>query len=172
MQLKNLGELLAGHNGIGIDIDETLINGPSSLALQRWCAENHETHNLHLITFRYNGDFHYIGQDLADANVDINMFRGIHGIPAEASIPFHNMVMKVGRRDRAKTHAKWLRGLAHHKIKEEDYLEQEAKFAMWKGEKCKELGLTVLLDDLESFVKPGCDAHGIVFINSIGTYTF
>ena len=160
-------ERLNKHQKIGIDIDATLIDGPKSRLLQEWCKDNHKTKELHLVTFRYNADFHFIGQDLIDADVDISMFRGVHGSPAELMIEYLTLVNKVGFRWKAKNEAKWIRSLAYHKILHDDFIKVEDLAHEWKGLKCKELGLTCLIDDMEESVLPGCMKHGIEFIHSL-----
>lgn len=161
---------LNAHKGIGVDIDATLINGPASFKLQQWCEAYHQEIELHLITFRDGRDFDLIGDDLFASNVKMEWFKGVHGIPTEISKPFWDLANKVGIRGRMHE-PKWQRALAHHKSSVEAYNELELELAMWKGTKCKELGLTALIDDLETLVVPGCKAHGVEFIDSLKLFT-
>lgn len=157
---------LNAHKGIGIDIDHTLINGPGSFFLQNWVRDHYKDLDLHLITFRDGIDFDLIRQDIGEFGMELDMFRGVHGIPAETSRPFWKLMQKVG--ERGTIHEpKWLRGLKHHKSSVEEYETLYTGVSMWKGSKCKELGLTALIDDLATMVLPGCEAHGVEFIDAL-----
>ncbi len=157
---------LNAHTAIGVDIDHTLINGPCSLFLQQWVREHYETIDLHLVTFRHGADFEYIRQDVEETGLQLDMFKGIHGIPQETSVPFWLLMQKVGERGRVHE-TKWLRSLAYHKSSVEEYETLYTGVSMWKGMKCNELGLTALIDDLDTMVLPGCTAHGVEFINAL-----
>ena len=155
------------HKAIGIDIDHTLINGPCSFFLQRWVHDHYKEIDLHLVTFRHGIDFDLIRQDIEDASdIRLDMFKGIHGIPGEVSVPFWTLMQKVG--ERGTIHEpKWLRGLTHHKTTVEEYDSLYNGVSMWKGSRCKELGLTALVDDLETMVLPGCTFHQVEFIHAL-----
>jgi hypothetical protein len=158
--------ILNKHASIGIDVDLTLIDGPCSHFLQSWVWDHYKELDLHLITFRYGVDFdHYLKSDLAEVGMDFNMFKGIHGIPAVDAVPFWLLVNKVGHKNKVYP-PKWHRSLKHHKSSPEEYDQLFQVVSTWKGQKCKELGITALVDDLGDMVKPGCDLHGIEWIDS------
>ena len=165
--VETIIDKLNRHHKIGVDVDSTLINGPNSHIIQQWCRENHETKELHIVTFRYGLDFdHFLPIDLDEAGVDIKMFKGVHGSPKEKFIDYWTWVNTVGLRNQPHE-AKWLRALAHHKIDLEKFTELETFANNWKGFRCKELGLTALIDDMENSVLPGCTNHGIEFIHAL-----
>jgi len=157
---------LNAHKAIGVDIDSTLIHGPNSFFLQRWVEEHHKQVELHLVTFRNGRDFDMIAQDIGAFGMDLSMFHGVHGMPKELGVPFWELLSRVGERG-SKSEQKWLRGLKHHKVTVEHYEELYNGVSVWKGLKCKELGLTALVDDLKSMVLPGCELHGIEFIDAL-----
>lgn len=166
--------LLNKHTKLGIDIDSTLINGPCSGLLQRWVWEHYQDLDLHLVTFRYGADFSYIERDILEHGLNLNMFKGVHGIDRELAMPFWLLQNKVGFRipesedkNAMVRRAKWLRGLGYAKSSEDEFLRLHASVADWKGLKCKELGLTALVDDLEDMVLPGCTTHGVEWINAL-----
>lgn len=157
---------LNAHKAIGVDIDHTLINGPNSFFLQRWVEEHYQEIDLHLVTFRTGLDYSMIERDIAFFGMRLDMFKGVHGIPEEISSPFWSLMQKVG--ERGKVHEKkWLRTLEFHKVTTTMYDELYNGVSVWKGMKCKELGLTALIDDLETMVLPGCTLHGVEFINAL-----
>lgn len=154
------------HNVVGLDIDGTLINGPASLLLQNWVLDNFAERDVHLVTFRTGEDLDMVWKDLAEVGLFNNHFKGLHSIPLSIGQTFWKMTRLVGFRNEM-FEPKWKRALKHHKVDEADYLNLEHQVQHWKGKKCAELGATVLVDDLEYFVKPGCDLHGIEFIHAL-----
>lgn len=158
--------LLNAHRGLGIDIDETLINGPGSQLLQQWVQDHHTELDLHLITFRNGDHFDQIEDDVKAAGLSLNMFRGIHGIPVHIGQPFWDIASRTGIREYSDP-VKWARKLAYLKVHVDDYNLLHTNTAMWKGAKCAELGLTALVDDLEHMVTLGCKHHNVEWINSL-----
>lgn len=159
---------LNAHKGLGIDIDETLINGPGSFFLQNWVQTYHSELELHLITFRTGKWLDQLADDVYRWGIEPHMFKGIHSVPVETAGPFWELCQSVGdKRAKNFNRRKFERGLVHHKVTEEQYDAMELELALWKGSKCKELGLTALVDDLEHWVVPGCEAHGVTWINSL-----
>lgn len=159
---------LNAHKGIGIDIDQTLINGPASLFLQNWVQTYHCEIDLHLVTFRTGRWLDQLPDDVFQFGIQPHMFKGIHSVPVETAGPFWDLVQLVGdKRAPNLNQAKWLRSLAYHGSSEELYDSMEATLALWKGTKCKELGLTALIDDLEHWVVPGCTLHGVTWIDAL-----
>lgn len=162
---------LNAHKGVGIDIDQTLINGPASHLLQNWVMEFYQEIDMHLITFRTGKWLEQLEQDVYVWGIKPEMFKGVHSVPLETAGPFWDMVNKIGdKRAPNFNRKKWERGLKHHKRTEEEYDYLELNLAMWKGSKCKELGLTALVDDLEHWVVPGCTTHGVIWINSLNLH--
>jgi hypothetical protein len=161
-------KVLNTHAGIGIDIDQTLINGPGSQFLQNWVMEFHDKVELHLITFRTGIWFDQLSDDVFRWGIEPHMFKGVHGIPTHIASPFWDLCKKVGdKSSKTFNRKKFERGLLHHKVTEEDYDLLQLNLAMWKGAKCKELGLTALIDDIEHWVVPGCIAHDVAWIDSL-----
>jgi len=165
---------LNAHRAIGIDIDSTLIDGPCSRRLQEWVWDHYQELDLHLVTFRYGADFQYVAQDIGEHGLKLDMFKGLHGIDQDFAELFWQLRLKVGDRvpeseEKRLQHLrrKWLRGLTHHKTTEEEYERLFSTVAHWKGAKCKELGLTALIDDLGEYVRPGCDVHGVEWIDAL-----
>lgn len=157
---------LNAHTSIGIDIDETLINGPNSRYLQRWVKHYHPTIQMHLVTFRTEDDFDRIEEDLTAAGIELDLFHGIHGIPLDVASEFYKLTAKVGIRGSV-PEPKWQRTIRYHNVSEDHYESLSEMVKLWKGLKCKELGLTALVDDLEQMVVPGCVRYDIEWINAL-----
>lgn len=161
---ETIVDKLNRHHKIGIDIDVTLINGPNSRIIQEWCVANADSKELHLVTFRNGQDLADVARDLADAGVDINLFKAIHGSPEPIMRKFMGFVNKCGWRNDT---PKWQRGLAHHKIDLQDWIDTELFCNEWKGQVCAEFGLTCLIDDMEANVILGCNKYNVEFIHSL-----
>jgi len=157
---------LNAHKAIGVDIDSTLIEGPCSFYLQRWVQQYHKDIELHLVTFRVEDDFDAIERDIGTYGMQLDMFHGVHGIPLDVANDFYKLTAKVGMKGQV-NEAKWKRTLAYHNTSEEQYESTSTMVKKWKGLKCRELGLTALIDDLEDMVVPGCLEHGIEWINAL-----
>lgn len=156
--------VLDQHKIIGIDIDETLIDGKRSNMLQDWVRANHQDYELHLITFRYGKDFDLIQEDLLRCNVDHNWFKGVHGIPSEIMLPYmQNLQRLTGSRNNPK---KYQRTLKFFGLDANEVENTRRAVEHWKAKKCSELGATLLIDDLETIVAPGCELYGVTFLNS------
>lgn len=158
-------DILNSHDIVALDIDDTLVAGPKSLELQDWVSKNHDKKEIHLVTFRTGFNFQQVDGTLRWYNVPKEWFKGIHGIPQNVSeLYYMARNVKDLLRDRP---AKADRVLNYHKLDldQVDKLILDAK--LWKGKKCKEIGATVLVDDLEYMVLPGCEHYGIQFVSSI-----
>lgn len=138
--------VLDQHDAIGWDFDNTLHGHEKSQAMHAYILANpHKRHFI--VTFRSHGWQDEVWDDLAKyPNAPgREHFEGVINIPDQ--------------------------------IIRENYWEQKRVmggqivteptivYRTWKGEKCLEHGLTVLIDDHAAHAKPGCDLHGIVYLN-------
>lgn len=153
------------HKAVGIDIDGTLINGINSNALQRWIEAYHDEIEFHLITFRDSEDVKQAPDDIMMGRGEMKWFKGLHSIPAEIIDPFNWNYVHIAVALRNGQIAKAKRTLAHRGVPWEEWIDIDAKAREWKGLKCKELGLTAMIDDIPTMVLPGCEKHGIEFFN-------
>lgn len=160
-------DILDNHLNIGIDIDQTLIDGPHSYFLQDYIRHHQGVKKFHLITFRYGYEFRNIERDLAYRCVDIKLFDTVNGIPEDFGRKYHQLDLTIQKAIKNKQFAKVNRILDYHKVTQEEYDELKIRVNRWKGFKCKELACTAMVDDLRAFVEEGCIYHGVEFVDSL-----
>ena len=158
--------ILNFHNRIGVDIDETLI-GSNQRKVKLWSfIENNPNKKYWLITFRTGVFLDQSYDDIeteSGGRITRDMFEGLYGIPPELSIAYHRVEPFI--RFRKSNPKKWER--IHNHIPNFDDLVRKYDLSReWKGQKCKELGCTVLIDDNISSVLPGCEKYNIVLLDS------
>jgi hypothetical protein len=131
--------LLDSHHKIAWDMDETLVNGPNSEFFRQYIAAHPEKEH-YIVTFR-TGDAWIadIPFELADEGLNPDLIKAVSSVPMKIWIERHLSRVHM------------------------------AVCNDWKGFEAKRLGCTVLVDDMEASVLPGCEKHGITFIHSIET---
>lgn len=149
--------ILEPHAVVGLDCDETLINGPYSHDLLTWCKEHHVDKDLHVITFREYAPY----RDLANFGYDVNWFT-FHCLPRDISISYRQALPLFHQSSDA-IEKKLREGL----LTQESW--QQCRYAVmafreWKGSICHAVGASVLVDDLPLAVLPGCRKYGITFV--------
>lgn len=160
-------DILDNHLNIGIDIDQTLIDGPHSYFLQDYIRHYQGVKKFHLITFRYGYEFKNIERDLSYRSVDINLFETINGIPEGWGKKYHLMSLAIRNALNNKNLKKVDRILSYHKMTNEEFMDLKIRVDRWKGFRCKELNCTAMVDDLRDFVEPGCIHYGVDFVDSL-----
>jgi hypothetical protein len=139
---------LAEHKAIGWDFDKTLVNSEASEILHRFILDHPEIEH-HIVTFRSHGLQHNVWVELeqyADAP-GRGHFKGVVNIDDHRWEAWNDAV-------RRRTPGGGLSG---------PMSDAEVFYCSWKGQVCKDLGLTLLVDDDPSCVTLGCEAHGIAF---------
>lgn len=154
---------LAQHKSIAIDMDDTLVGMPYCKTLRQWIVENHQNHNLWIITFRNNKDAGTVWDELAEWRVPKTCFKGLYNTPQEV----WNLANKGkdGLFWQDRNTRKFERYMMLNKCTPELMLEWTMLPKMWKAKVASELGCTLLIDDLEDWVKPGCDAYGVQWLH-------
>jgi len=129
------------HRSIAWDLDGTLINGVNSrLFIDYINAHPHKEH--HVITFRTpDSDKEFWLDELASLGVERSLIRSVQCVPNELYIAY---ATRGGFGGKAMYN----------------------EFFLFKGRAAKEIGATVLVDDMPSLVLPGCKAYGIAFIDA------
>lgn len=135
--LDSLSRRLAGFKKIGWDFDETLIAHPNSKNFWRYIHDNPYRQKHFVITFRTGYLLDSIWNDLNRERSPLRPyhFDGLFGVPESL---YHGFM--VGAPEGS------------------PYLE-------WKGEKCRNLGIQILIDDATDHVITGCARYGIEYIH-------
>lgn len=133
------------HQSCGWDFDGTIYDHPKSELMHAYIKAHPEKRHV-IVTFRSHGWQNDVWENLYSTYPDApekGCFEGIVNIDDEIYAKFHDAsrgpVLLMGDDIRAYTE--------------------------WKGQKCAELGLTVLIDDMTMMVVDGCKKHNIVHIH-------
>lgn len=140
--------LLDSHKVIAWDMDGTLVGGANSEFFRAYILAHPEKEH-HIVTFR-TGASPRFGKsklwkddaihELLDHGVALDTISATHGIPDELFDQISSKRLIVpGTHDAA---------------------------LYWKAAKSKEIGATVLIDDLVAWTEEGCRYHGIAFIDA------
>ena len=133
-------EQLKGFRKIGWDFDGTIHEHPLAEQFHRFIIENPYDQEHHIITFRSGGYELYIPRELEKYVTGLLVDQ--HFLSLE-TVP----------------HDYWVNNKMSPIILLDD------PYLKWKGLRCKELGIEVLIDDDTHAVKMGCGEHGIVHIH-------
>lgn len=141
---------LRGHSAIGWDFDGTLFGHHNSRRMIRFIAKNPALRHV-IVTFRSHGSqrevFPLLRADHPTVPVE-TLFERVVSIP--------DRLFFRAQRDRyERIMGRRLGPLTPH----------ERLYIEWKGEACRDHGLTVLVDDMTEDVLPGCEMHGILHIH-------
>ncbi len=145
-------QLLAGHETIALDFDETLMWGPQSDALRAWVAQETGRRQFHIVTHRSHGWQDEILRLLANAHPHpllARTFRSVANVPDDLWT--------------AQNEARFLE--ASGDDLPPDIEAGKAAFLAWKGQACRALGCTVLVDDSPDTAMAGCHAAGVSYLN-------
>lgn len=147
--MNPLPSLIDGFEGIGWDLDGTLIDHPASSVLHALISKFPQKRHV-LITFRTHGLRLRIERDLGayPTAPNLAMFEAVHSISDRRWEAFEiaRMQRKAGM-------------LSGPLTPDEEY------YVEWKGHMCQKLSLPVLVDDNTTHTKPGCERHGIVLLH-------
>jgi len=131
-------DILHDHQKIGIDFDGTLVEHPHSRALQKFILD-HRGKEFHIVSFRSHGMERNIERDLRISTILTQVPLTLHHFAGVHNIPdrlFENMI-----------------NFDHHD-----------PYYCWKADKCKELGCTVIVDDVAE-IGPHCEAIDILYLH-------
>lgn len=135
----NIDELLK-HQHIGIDLDGTLIEHPRSAVLQQFILDHQGSKKFHIVTFRSHGLEDRIDADLYASTM-------LTGVPLRLE------------------HFTGIHAVPYRLYEGWALRSDNAAYFGWKAQKCKELGCTVLIDDMIDSIHEHCTVHGIVGLN-------
>lgn len=151
--------ILDRHDAIGWDFDGTLIRHTRSEAMHAYILAN--PHKKHVIvTFRTFGWQDRVWQHLAEIYPRAParaLFQGVVGIEQEKFFAVESeddpRIALHRQHDALRT------------IDGKIYITEIEPYVHWKGEVCRQRGLSVLVDDMRDLVLPGCRKHGIDYIH-------
>ena len=152
--------ILDKHGIIFWDQDKTLIDGPHSDFFRDYIA--HHTEKKHfIITFRDKDWANDIWEELQEAGLDARRhIQSVENCPEDIYKSF--AVEICGKFDHLTEEEKaWVA-----KVDVATYRRHLSEFLCWKAMRAKELGGTLLVDDLEDWVIHGCKLHGVEFYHS------
>jgi hypothetical protein len=141
--------ILAQHDAIGWDFDETLARHGNSEAMHAFIKAHPDKRHV-IVTFRTHG-------------MQDGVFDELSVYPNAPGPEAFEAVLNI--EDEA-----WERFSAHRHARQRGEIgaaltEAETYYLEWKGAMCRKHGLTVLVDDMVDRVKDGCEKNGIVYIN-------
>lgn len=141
--------LLAGHDIIAWDFDETLVGHVASQGLHEFIAAHPDRSHV-IVTFRMRSTEAQLWADLAAAT-DLIGRQHFNGI-AMMEDRLAEAAQRLGRNRR--------QGLFAGPL-----APAERDWKLWKGEACLLLGASVLVDDRHADVAEGCARHGIALLH-------
>lgn len=147
--------ILDAHDAIAWDMDGTLVNGPNSDFFRDYIMAHPEKQH-HVVTFR---DETWANR----AHAELERYGLTHAVSLIISIqscPQDWLVFWEGQHNTFKKQ-KLLRNYT-----QEDIDAGCHSFQRFKGRKAFELGCTILVDDLPSWVMAGCNENGIAFLHA------
>lgn len=158
---------LDSHDIIAWDFDETLIDNEHSTKFHDYILSNQDKEHW-IVTFRDKQEalrcfpiLRFINNDLTS-----DKFKGLIFLGEEIAATQNILPYEIRYGDPNSICEFTLDILKKNNISIEKYKEIRNIDLYWKGKKCKDISATVMVDDLEHAVKPGCDFYGIEFINS------
>lgn len=139
--------ILEAHQNLAWDFDGTLIQGPNSERFRAYIAA-HPQKRHHVITFRDREWADLIPMELGTLGLDPALIASVENCPE----PLHDMFM-LGREPGSGVPRRIADMAVHH-------------FLRWKGRRARELGCTILVDDIADWVVRGCEEHGVAFLDA------
>lgn len=135
------------HQKIGWDFDGTLIQGPNSDLFRAYIAAHPEKRH-HVITFRDREWASLIHHELDALGLDPKLIASVENCPE----PLHD-TFQLGREPDRRIPKAVADRAAHG-------------FLRWKGRRARELGCTILVDDMAEWVATGCQENGVTFLDA------
>lgn len=148
--------MFENHTRIGLDLDDTLLNGPASIFLANY-VNDHPEKKFFLVTHRTPSELHTVPYELLDIGLNINQFEKLLSTSELMRIRF-----RLARQERDSLR---LPSIYTGNVSEDEMTKEELNFVYWKGYVCKRMGITILVDDATPIVKPGTDRYNIKYIN-------
>lgn len=146
--MPQIDDLLASHHNIGWDFDGTLMGHPNSPLMHDYIRRYPEKRHW-IVTFRSRG----LEEEV------FSLLRGAYYARAPRRADFEGVINISGWAyycwNRVMTKRK--RGWGGPETRAERY------WNAWKGRACREVGITVMIDDDAPAVRGGCEVHGVVY---------
>lgn len=138
-------DLLDDHAVIAWDMDSTLVNGPNSEFFRAYILAHPEKRHV-VITHRTPRAWaEDVYRELAPYGITRDHIQAVYNVPCD---------------------------LYHAWAQQESFPQPEkvAAFLAYKGMQAKQVGATVLIDDMHTTVEQGCLDHGVTFIHALGEF--
>lgn len=138
---------LEPHQNLAWDFDGTLVQGPNSDLFRTYIAAHPEKRH-HVITFRDREWASVIHHELGALGLDPKLIVSVENCPE----PLHDTFQ--------------LSRVAGSCISKAVAARAEHGFLRWKGHRARELGCTILVDDMAEWVVTGCQENGVAFLDA------
>lgn len=156
----DLHPILDQHDSIAWDMDKTLVNGPNSHLFRLYIALTpHKKH--YVVTFRNKLWAATILEELETHGMKNVRDRIVSVEDCPELVHYCYMVRDGVTRFTAESFCKL------NSLTPNEFNVHADRFPMWKAERAKELGCTILVDDMPEWVLAGCEHHGIAFHDSL-----
>ena len=139
------------YNNIGIDLDETLINTDKAFFIAKYIINNPDK-NYYIVTFRSHG--------LEEKN---RVFNSLMTYLRVDMRKYFINIISIPYEDYENKH---IANVQKGVISKEKYDSLLYNYLHFKGKRCKELGIEVLIDDDIKGVILGCTKYNIPLINT------
>lgn len=140
--------LLDDHAIIAWDMDGTLVNGPNSAFFRSYILANPEKTHV-VITFRTPRAWaEDVYRELAPFGITREHITAVHNVEDDL---YHAYAQR-------------------ETLRTPENLAKVERYYAYKGSKAKEIGATVMIDDIAAHVEAGCVTHGIKFIDALGDF--
>lgn len=156
--------ILDQHDAIAWDMDDTLIGGINSDLFRAYIAQTpHKRH--HVVTFRNKIRASTVWAELNACGLNTKkLIRSVESCPEVFAASHALLHYKAGAEER-----RVLNNLTPDVPREEwlDFLKENAmRFIEWKAERANTLGCTIIIDDLDHLVLPGCQKYDVAFFHA------
>ena len=125
------------YRSLAWDFDQTLYGHERSCQFWDYIHENPYDQQHYIVTFRTAQLFDRLWRDLSEAGCRLlpMQFRGVHGVPEHV---YEAFVLGLKGAD---------------------------EYLIWKGKRCRELGIECLIDDASLEVWAGCSRYDIAYVH-------
>lgn len=152
--------ILDKHDAIAWDMDGTLSDevhrAPNAKFFLAYIAAHPEKRH-HIITFRNRSWADQIWGSLSALGINVSLVRSVESCPEIVHDCFQ-ISQKYGNRPDYYMSAS--------ELTHDEFAKHVARFTKWKAERAKQIGCTILVDDIADWVVDGCEHHGVEFLHA------